>query len=137
MASYYTSYDDGEQALAHGYVVVEPGCQYLEPSATKALSQTLTASERAAYLAKNTWITWSGGEATFSWDKFLEHILTARYASGFANSLMAKDLQLYVAAAREFGTSTRLGWHTADIWQDFADDEPGADFTRIFPYIEG
>jgi hypothetical protein len=48
--------------------------QYLEPSATRALSQTLTATERATYLEKNTWITWSGGQATFSWDKFLEHI---------------------------------------------------------------
>ncbi|HEY2240914.1 MAG TPA: hypothetical protein VGI21_19080, partial [Streptosporangiaceae bacterium] len=41
-----------------------------------ALSQTLTAAERASYLEKNTWITWSGGQATFTWDKFLEHIGT-------------------------------------------------------------
>jgi hypothetical protein len=27
MSSYYTSYDDGEMALASGYVVVEPGCR--------------------------------------------------------------------------------------------------------------
>jgi len=48
--------------------------QYLEPAATRALSQTLTASQRSVYLAKNTWITWSGGQARFSWDKFLAHI---------------------------------------------------------------
>jgi hypothetical protein len=50
--------------------------QYLEPSAARALSQTLTAAERASYLEKNTWVTWSGGQATFTWDKFLEHIGT-------------------------------------------------------------
>ena len=53
-----------------GYLVKE----YLEPAAAKALSQTLTASERDAYLAKNTWITWSGGHATFGWEKFLAHV---------------------------------------------------------------
>jgi len=48
--------------------------QYLEPGAARALTQTLTAAERDTYLEKNTWITWSGGKATFTWDKFLEHI---------------------------------------------------------------
>jgi hypothetical protein len=48
--------------------------EYLEPSATRALTQTLTVAERERYLEKNTWITWSGGQATFTWDKFLEHI---------------------------------------------------------------
>jgi len=50
--------------------------QYLEPSAARALGQTLTAAEREKYLEKNTWIAWSGGKATFTWDKFLEHIGT-------------------------------------------------------------
>ena len=48
--------------------------QYLRPAATKALGQTLTAAEREAYLAKNTWISWSGGQAGFTWDRFLEHV---------------------------------------------------------------
>jgi hypothetical protein len=49
---------------------------YLVPSATKALSETLTDSEREAYLKKNTWITWSGSEASFSFEKFLKHVGT-------------------------------------------------------------
>jgi hypothetical protein len=53
-----------------GYMLTE----YLEPAAAKALSQTLTAAERETYLKKNTWITWSGGQATFTWDKFLAHV---------------------------------------------------------------
>jgi hypothetical protein len=48
--------------------------EYLTPAATKALSQTLTAAERETYLTKNTWITWSGGQAAFTWDNFLEHV---------------------------------------------------------------
>jgi hypothetical protein len=48
--------------------------EYLETSAARALGQTLTTAERDRYLEKNNWITWSGGQATFTWDKFLEHI---------------------------------------------------------------
>ena len=48
--------------------------QYLEPAATKGLSRTLTAAELETYLKKNTWITWSGGQAAFTWDRFLEHV---------------------------------------------------------------
>ena len=48
--------------------------EYLLPCATTALTDTLTSSERTAYLAKNTWITWSADEASFSWADFLEHV---------------------------------------------------------------
>ena len=48
--------------------------EYLIPSATKALTDTLTSSERTAYLKKNTWITWSDNEASFTWDNFLKHV---------------------------------------------------------------
>jgi hypothetical protein len=47
--------------------------QYLEPSATKYLTD-LSDSDRTTYLAKNTFITWSGGKATFTWDDFLTHV---------------------------------------------------------------
>lgn len=50
--------------------------EYLIPSATDALTNVLTSTERTAYLKKNTWITWSGNEATFQWDDFLEHVGT-------------------------------------------------------------
>ena len=47
--------------------------QYLEPSATKYLAG-LSDSDRETYLAKNTFITWSGGRAAFAWDDFLTHV---------------------------------------------------------------
>jgi hypothetical protein len=64
-----------------GYGTLTPGNyagymmeKYLIPSATKALTTTLTASERDSYLRKNSWITWSAERASFSWEKFLKHV---------------------------------------------------------------
>ena len=64
-------------------------------------------------------------------------VLTGRYASGFANTLMAKDLELYRAAVEERETPYVLGKETEAVWEGFAQAEPGADFTRIYPYVEG
>ncbi|MGW7252740.1 subtype B tannase [Streptomyces sp. NPDC054834] len=47
--------------------------QYLEPSATTYLAN-LSDSDRATYLAANTFITWKNDKATFSWDDFLTHV---------------------------------------------------------------
>ncbi|MFE4965145.1 subtype B tannase [Streptomyces sp. NPDC056660] len=47
--------------------------QYLEPSATTYLA-ALSDSDRETYLAANTFITWSGGQATFGWDDYLTHV---------------------------------------------------------------
>ena len=64
-------------------------------------------------------------------------MLTGRYASGFTNSLMAKDVQLYLRAVEERGRPSSIGAVTASVWGRFAAAEPGADFTRIFPFVEG
>lgn len=40
----------------------------------------------------------SSGRSAASSDKFVDHVLTGAYASGFANTLMAKDLDLHLAA---------------------------------------
>ncbi|MFF5078742.1 subtype B tannase [Actinoplanes sp. NPDC000266] len=46
---------------------------YLRPAATRYLT-ALSASARAAYLAKNPFITWKGGQATFTWAGWLAHV---------------------------------------------------------------
>ncbi len=46
---------------------------YLQPSATEYLAG-LSDTDRAAYLADNTFITWSEGRAAFSWADFLTHV---------------------------------------------------------------
>ncbi len=77
----------------------------------------------------------SSGRSAATEDKFPDHVLTGRYASGFANSLMAKDLRLYLAASADARSPARLGAVTADVWSRFAERMPGADFTHIFPFI--
>jgi 3-hydroxyisobutyrate dehydrogenase len=79
----------------------------------------------------------SSGRSAATQDKFPEHVLTARYASGFTNSLMAKDLRLYLDSATQSGDPARIGALIADVWEQFAASAPGADFTRIFPFIDG
>ena len=74
---------------------------YLIPSATTALSKTLTASEKTAYLAKNTWITWSNGKASFTWENFLKHVGTRmKTAPAF------DTFDLSAAENIEFGSET-------------------------------
>ncbi len=79
----------------------------------------------------------SSGQSQATTDKFPSHVLTGRFAAGFTNSLMCKDLQLYLAAAETQGSPTFLGKATASVWERFSEAEPGADFTLIYPFVEG
>jgi 3-hydroxyisobutyrate dehydrogenase len=78
----------------------------------------------------------ASGRSAATSDKFPDHVLTERYASGFANSLMAKDVRLYLGAVEKKGGPAAVGEVTASLWDRFAAAEPGADFTRIFPFVE-
>jgi 3-hydroxyisobutyrate dehydrogenase-like beta-hydroxyacid dehydrogenase len=79
----------------------------------------------------------SSGQNTATSDKFPNHVLNGRYASGFTNSLMTKDVGLYLSAVEQQGGPSSIGLATASVWQRFAAAEPGVDFTRIFPFVEG
>jgi 3-hydroxyisobutyrate dehydrogenase-like beta-hydroxyacid dehydrogenase len=79
----------------------------------------------------------ASGRSAATADKFPNHVLTGRYAAGFTNSLMTKDLGLYLQAVGERGAPSSIGTVTASEWNRFASTEPGADFTRIFPFVEG
>ena len=70
-------------------------------------------------------------------DEFPNHVQNGRYASGFVNSLMSKDLDLYLTAVQTQGGPSVMGQVTASVWEQFASDEPGVDFTRIFPFVQG
>jgi 3-hydroxyisobutyrate dehydrogenase-like beta-hydroxyacid dehydrogenase len=78
----------------------------------------------------------SSGRSAATADKFPNHVLTGRYASGFTNSLMVKDVQLYLRAVEERDGPASIAAVTASIWERFANSEPGADFTRIYPFVE-
>jgi 3-hydroxyisobutyrate dehydrogenase-like beta-hydroxyacid dehydrogenase len=79
----------------------------------------------------------SSGQNTATSDKFPNHVLNGRFASGFANVLMSKDLRLYLGAVEAQGAPSVLGPVTAQVWERFSESEPGADFTRIYPFVEG
>jgi 3-hydroxyisobutyrate dehydrogenase-like beta-hydroxyacid dehydrogenase len=79
----------------------------------------------------------SSGRNSATEDKFPNHVATGRYASGFTNSLMVKDLQLYLGAVGEQDGPHSIGRAVASLWERFAGGEPGSDFTRIFPFVEG
>ena len=79
----------------------------------------------------------ASGHSAATMDKFPNHVLTGRYASGFTNTLMAKDVDLYLRAAEDSGTSAAIAAVTVAVWERFAATEPGADFTRIYPFVEG
>jgi 3-hydroxyisobutyrate dehydrogenase len=79
----------------------------------------------------------SSGQSAASSDKFVNHVLTGRYASGFANTLMAKDLSLYLEAVESQVSPAIVAQVTADIWARFAAADPGVDFTRIYPFTAG
>jgi len=78
----------------------------------------------------------ASGRSAASSDKFPNHVLTGRYASGFTNSLMAKDVQLYLRAVADQGGPATVGIVTAAVWDAFAAHDPGVDFTRIYPFVE-
>jgi 3-hydroxyisobutyrate dehydrogenase len=79
----------------------------------------------------------SSGQSAATSDKFPNHVLTGRYGAGFTNSLMSKDLKLYLGAVEELGAPSVLGRITERVWERFAEAEPQADFTRIYPFVEG
>lgn len=78
----------------------------------------------------------SSGRSAASEDKFVNHVATGTYASGFANDLMAKDLRLYLEALTATGAPSTVGEMTLQIWQRFAEDRPGVDFTRIYEFVQ-
>ena len=79
----------------------------------------------------------SSGNNTATSDKFPNHVVTGRYASGFSNSLMAKDVSLYLREVGETGGPSAFGELTVETWTAFAAAQPGVDFTRIYPFVTG
>jgi 3-hydroxyisobutyrate dehydrogenase len=79
----------------------------------------------------------SSGRSGATNDKFPNYVLTKTYASGFTNSLMAKDVHLFAQEAGDREGPTLFSALTRQVWDAFAAAEPGADFTRIYPFLAG
>jgi 3-hydroxyisobutyrate dehydrogenase len=111
---------------------------FLSATALAATSEAI-AFGRAAGLDMSTMLdvlNGASGRSAATSDKFPDHVLTGRYAAGFTNSLMTKDVGLYLRAVEDQGGPSAIGEVTAEVWERFASAEPGADFTRIFPFVE-
>jgi 3-hydroxyisobutyrate dehydrogenase-like beta-hydroxyacid dehydrogenase len=69
--------------------------------------------------------------------KFPDQVLTGRFASGFRLELMAKDLELCLAEAREKGLPLQLGELVQRLWTQAATEaDPSADHTEIVRFFE-
>ncbi len=79
----------------------------------------------------------ASGRSAATSDKFPNQVLTGCFASGFTNSLMAKDVDLYLRAVDDGGGAASVAAVTVAVWERFAAVEPGADFTRIYPFVAG
>ena len=53
------------------------------------------------------------------------------YKPGFAADLMLKDLRLAMQAAETADASTPLGRHAKELYEQFAEDNAGLDFSAI------
>jgi len=78
----------------------------------------------------------STGQNTASRDKFPKRVVTESYDGGFAASMMAKDVQLYLNEVANTGTAADLAERINQLWSDFNRSKPGADFTQIYPFIK-
>jgi 3-hydroxyisobutyrate dehydrogenase len=78
----------------------------------------------------------SSGRTQASAHMFPKHVLPRTYDFGFMAGLMTKDISLFVQSAAEARVSAELARQAAAIWQRFGGEAPGADFTRIYQFIE-
>jgi 3-hydroxyisobutyrate dehydrogenase-like beta-hydroxyacid dehydrogenase len=79
----------------------------------------------------------SSGRNSATQDKFPRQVLPGTYRYGFSNTLMHKDQRLYLQAVAARGCPAEIARVNAALWERFAAGEPGADFTRIYPFVRG
>ena len=70
-------------------------------------------------------------------DKLPRQVLPGTYRHGFSNTLMHKDQRLYLQAVAARGCPAEIARVNAALWESFAAAEPGADFTRIYLFVQG
>ncbi len=79
----------------------------------------------------------SSGQNTATSDKFPKRVLTGKYDAGFTIDLLAKDVRLYLEQVARAGSPDTVGGAVAGILEDVLAAMPGADFTRMYPFIGG
>lgn len=74
----------------------------------------------------------SSGRSNTSENKAEQFMLSGTFDSGFALSLMAKDVGIGVALASNLGVSHELADAVAAQWRRLAFENPGADHTSVY-----
>lgn len=77
----------------------------------------------------------SSGRSAATEDKFVNEVMPGRFSSGFANTLMSKDVSLYFESARAAHRDGPIARLTQQIWNEFNVHMPNADFTRIYSFV--
>jgi len=93
---------------------------YLIPSANKFLSSK-TESERTEYLAKNPWITWSNGTASFTFADYVSHVGRMKGLPAF------DDFEMKMAEPILFGNKTTNARHFTNFSLRHATGNPEAE----------
>jgi 3-hydroxyisobutyrate dehydrogenase-like beta-hydroxyacid dehydrogenase len=110
---------------------------FLSACALAATSEAIAFGTRAG-LSMDTMLevlNSASGQSNATSEKFPNEVLTERYAAGFTNHLMAKDVDLYLAAVTSRGGPHEIATPVAAVWQQFAAEQAGADFTSIYRFV--
>lgn len=78
----------------------------------------------------------STGMNTATLDKIPRQVASGEYNTGFSNSLMYKDISLYLERCQELGTPGRISQTVVDLWGAFTALSPQSDATNIFRYVD-
>jgi 3-hydroxyisobutyrate dehydrogenase-like beta-hydroxyacid dehydrogenase len=76
----------------------------------------------------------STGRTEVSEIKFTQTILPRNYRGAFAR-VMGKDVSLFVNGVSDAGLDSPMAKRTAEIWDQFVQDEPMKDFQYIYEYL--
>ena len=78
----------------------------------------------------------STGMNTATLDKIPRQVASGEYNAGFTNSLMYKNISLYLDSCQELGKPGRISQTIVDFWGAFTALSPQSDATNIFRYVD-
>jgi len=78
----------------------------------------------------------STGMNTATLDKVPRQVVTGLFNTGFSNSLMFKDISLYLEGCNEAGITGEVSRTVVQLWDDFVASSPNDDATCIFKFTD-
>ena len=76
----------------------------------------------------------STGMNTATLDKIPHQVVTNRFNAGFSNSLLLKDISLYLEGCDEAGITGEISRTVVQLWDNFVTSSPNDDATGLFRY---